>query len=100
MRRDAATERRDWRMLEVIDKGSCSDSHPVPLLFVHGALHAAWCWDEHFLDFFADKGYHAVALSLRGHGASPGRERLRWTGLQEYVGDVAETAAQLPTQPV
>jgi pimeloyl-ACP methyl ester carboxylesterase len=87
-------------MLEVIDKGSCSDSHPVPLLFVHGALHAAWCWDEHFLDFFADKGYRAVALSLRGHGASPGRERLRWTGLQEYVGDVAETAAQLPTQPV
>ena len=57
-------------MLEVIDKGSATDSHPVPLLFVHGTWHAAWCWDEHFLDFFADKGYRAVALSLRGHGAS------------------------------
>lgn len=87
-------------MLEVIDKGSCSEAHPAPLLFVHGSWHAAWCWDEHFLDFFADKGYHAVALSLRGHGASPGRERLRWTGIQEYVADIADTAAQLPTQPV
>ena len=51
--------------LEVIAKGRTGESHPVPLLFVHGALHAAWCWDEHFLDFFADKGYHALALSLR-----------------------------------
>ena len=87
-------------MLEVIDKGSCSEAHPVPLLFVHGSWHGAWCWDEHFLDFFADKGYRAVALSLRGHGASPGKERLRWTGIQEYVDDVAETAAQLQTQSV
>jgi hypothetical protein len=43
-------------MLEVIDKGSASESHPVPLLFVHGATLAAWCWDEHLLDFFADNG--------------------------------------------
>ena len=28
-------------------------------------------WDEHFLDFFADKGYRALPLSLRGHGRSP-----------------------------
>jgi hypothetical protein len=29
-------------MLEVIEKGSASESHPVPLLFVHGGEHAAW----------------------------------------------------------
>jgi hypothetical protein len=33
-------------MLEVIDRGTCSESHPVPLLFVHGAWHAAWCWEH------------------------------------------------------
>ena len=87
-------------MLEVIARGSATESHPVPLLFVHGAWHGAWCWDEHFLDFFADQGYACYAPSLSGHGASPGRERLRWTGIQEYVRDVAEAAAQLPTQPV
>ena len=93
-------QRRDWRMLEVIDKGSATKSHPVPLLFVHGALHAAWCWDEHFLDFFAAEGYRAIAVSLRGHGQSSGGERLRWTRIQDYADDVAETAAQLPIPPV
>lgn len=57
-------------MLEVIDKGASSESHPTPLLFVHGAAHGAWCRDEYFLDFFADRGYRALAVSLRGHGAS------------------------------
>jgi pimeloyl-ACP methyl ester carboxylesterase len=87
-------------MLDVIDKGSATKSHPAPLLFVHGASHAAWCWDEHFLDFFAAQGYRAIAVSLRGHGQSSGGERLRWTRIQEYADDVAETAAQLPTPPV
>jgi hypothetical protein len=27
--------------------------------------HGAWCWDEFFLPFFADNGYHVTALSLR-----------------------------------
>lgn len=53
-------------MLEVIDKGASSQAHPVPLLFVHGGWHAAWCWDAHFLDFFADRGFRAVAVSWRG----------------------------------
>lgn len=87
-------------MLEVIEKGASTESHPVPLLFVHGAWHGAWCWDEHFLDFFADRGYASYALSLRGHGVSAGMERLRRTRIQEYVDDVAETVAQLPTRPI
>jgi pimeloyl-ACP methyl ester carboxylesterase len=61
-------------MLEVIDKGSGSKAHPVPLLFVHGGWHSAACWNN-FLDFFAGAGYRAVALSLRGHGASPTYKR-------------------------
>ncbi len=50
-------------MLEVIDKGSCTEAHPMPLLFVHGGWHGAWCWDEYFLDFFAAKGYRVLAVS-------------------------------------
>jgi pimeloyl-ACP methyl ester carboxylesterase len=86
-------------MLEVIDKGAC-EAYPVPLLFVHGAWHAAWCWDEHFLDFFADKGYRALALSLRGHGNSPTLKSLNSCSLADYVDDVASVADQLPTRPV
>ena len=87
-------------MLEVIDKGSVSDAHPVPLLFVHGAWHAAWCWDEHFLSFFADRGYRAVALSLRGHGASPTQKPLRTCSIGDFVEDVGSVADHLPVPPV
>jgi pimeloyl-ACP methyl ester carboxylesterase len=87
-------------MLEVIDKGCVSESHPVPLLFVHGAWHAAWCWDEHFLSFFADKGYRALALSFRGHGNSPTDKPLRVCSVADYVEDVSSVADTLPTRPV
>ena len=87
-------------MLEVIDKGCVSESHPVPLLFVHGAWHAAWCWDEHFLSFFADKGYRALAVSFRGHGSSPTSKPLRTCSIADYVEDVSIVADSLPARPV
>jgi pimeloyl-ACP methyl ester carboxylesterase len=87
-------------MLEVIDKGSLSESHPAPLLFVHGGQHGAWCWDEHFLDFFAAKGYRAVAVSLRGHGRSPNSKSPRACSITDYVEDVRTVADDLPQTPV
>ena len=71
-------------MIELIDKGSPSDTHPTPLLFVHGGWHAAWCWDEHFLEFFAAAGYRAIALSLRGHGGSPTTKPLSNCSIADY----------------
>jgi pimeloyl-ACP methyl ester carboxylesterase len=87
-------------MLEVIARGQASTAHPVPLLFVHGAWHGAWCWAENFLDFFADRGYRAVALSFRGHGESPSDKPLRVCSVADYVADVAEVAETLPVAPV
>ena len=88
-------------MLEVIDKGSTTESHAVPLLFVHGGAHAAWCWDAHFLDFFADNGYRAIALNLRGHGGSPVSKPLNKCTIADYVDDVRSVAETLlPTTPV
>lgn len=87
-------------MLEVIDKGSVTESHPVPLLFVHGAWHAAWCWDEHFLDFFAGRGYRALAVSLRGHGGSPADKKLKDLTFDDFVADITAAADALPTRPV
>jgi pimeloyl-ACP methyl ester carboxylesterase len=71
-----------------------------PLLFVHGAWHGAWCWEEHFLRYFADRGWSVKAIDLRGHGSAPGRKRLRWTRVAEYVADVADAAAAMPEPPV
>jgi len=87
-------------VLEVIDRGAAGAAHPVPLLFVHGAWHAAWCWDEHFLGYFTDRGYRAVALSFRGHGHSDTSKRLRDLSFADYVDDVATVARSLPVPPV
>jgi pimeloyl-ACP methyl ester carboxylesterase len=73
---------------------------PTPLLFVHGAWHAAWCWQPYFLPYFAQHGYACYALSLRGHGSSQGKERLRWWRVADYVADVTQVAASLPAPPI
>lgn len=88
--------------LEVISREpeSASNAHATPILFVHPLGHAAWCWSEHFLPYIAHHGYASYALSLRGHGASEGREQLRWTSLADYVADVAQVASQLPRPPI
>ena len=86
--------------LEIISRRSEHPSSKPPLLFVHGAYVGAWCWEEFFLDWFAARGYDAHAVSLRGHGASAGREQLNDFGLADYAADVARAAAELPGPPV
>jgi pimeloyl-ACP methyl ester carboxylesterase len=86
--------------LEMISKQPVEREHPTPLLFIHGMMHAAWCWDVHFLDYFAQHGYAAYAVNLRGHGNSAGRQHLRWTRIADFVDDVAEAVQQLPSPPI
>ncbi|UUO02915.1 alpha/beta fold hydrolase [Mycolicibacterium novocastrense] len=85
--------------LEVLDRGAPTPRHRAPLLFIHGAWHAAWCW-ENFLGFFAEKGYRAIAVSLRGHGGSPVPKRFRFCTLADYIEDVESVVTQLPGAPV
>ncbi len=94
-----AKDLRRQRGLEVVDKGACSARHPVPLLFVHGAWHGAWCW-ERFVEFFADRGYRAVAVSLRGHGDSMPYGRWRGCSVADYLDDVKTVAEHLQSKPI
>jgi pimeloyl-ACP methyl ester carboxylesterase len=86
--------------VDALDKGDAGARHRTPLLFVHGAFHGAWCWDEHFLDFFAERGYRALALNLRGHANSPSPTPLNACSVADYVDDVHTVARRLPTPPV
>lgn len=86
--------------LEMISQYPPTRWHPTPLLFIHGMMHGAWCWDIHFLDYFAHHGFAVHAVNLRGHGDSEGRERLRWTRIAEYVEDVEHVVRQLPSPPI
>lgn len=87
-------------MLEMFDKGQTSELHRYPLLFVHGAWHGGWCWNEHFLDFFANRGFRAIALSLRGHGCSPIERSLHTCSISDFLTDLASVVQNLPTTPV
>jgi len=86
--------------LEVISRSPKEQKHAVPILFVHGAWHAAWCWQDTFLEYFSEKGWEVHALSLRGHGQSEGREKIRWWSIADYVSDVEQIANSLDREPI
>jgi non-heme chloroperoxidase len=87
--------------LEVLSSAAQTPRPGVPpLLFVHGAYAGAWCWQEHYLPFFAAAGFDAYAVSLSGHGGSRRRDHLDSYSIDDYVNDVAEAAAALPAPPV
>ena len=70
------------------------------MLFAHGSFADARCWDEHFLPYFAERGYAAHAFSLRGHGRSEGREHLHTWRLADYVADLETAVGTLSAPPV
>lgn len=86
--------------LELISKYPLQSWRRTPLLFIHGTLHTAACWDVHFLDYFAQHGFASHAVNLRGHGRSEGREKLRWTRIAEFVEDVVNVVQQFPNPPI
>jgi pimeloyl-ACP methyl ester carboxylesterase len=86
--------------LEVRSRLPAGASRKAPLLFVHGGYCDAWCWDPFFLPWFASRGHAAYALSLRGHGASGGKDMLWVAGLDDYAADVERVAASLEEPPV
>lgn len=69
-------------------------------MFVHGAWHGAWCWDEFFLPYFVEHGYASYALSVQGHGLSDKTKKLNSLRISDYVSDVACIAADLPNPPI
>lgn len=81
--------------LEVISRTPAGAARPASLLFVHGAFSSAHIWKPFFLPFFAERGYRAHALSLRGHGDSEGRGQISSTRLRDYMNDVAQVARDL-----
>ena len=83
-----------------VPKRANGNGRKPPLLFIHGGYFDSWCWEPHFLPWFAEKGYAAHALSLRGHGKSHGHETLFVTGLDDFAADVEHVAAGLAEPPV
>lgn len=73
--------------LEIKIKKAGKKSEFPPLLFIHGAWHGAWCW-ENFLNYFPQKGFDCFAPSLCGHGKSGNNKSLKITRIDDYVENV------------
>ena len=80
-------------------KNTATNGRP-PLLFVHGAFSGAWCWDVHFLDWYARRGWDCWAFSFRGHGNSGGTGDLHMLGICDYAADLDRVVADMPAPPV
>ena len=48
-----------WARLPVeqSDESGRNPTAKPPLVFIHGSFHGGWCWDEHWLPYFAARGY-------------------------------------------
>ncbi|MGB0525947.1 MAG: alpha/beta hydrolase [Flammeovirgaceae bacterium] len=85
--------------IELIKSLAPASNYP-PLLFVHGAWHAAWYWETHFLDYFQSQGFDAYAMSFRKHGTSPCDQAFNQLTLQDYVDDVKRVVDSLDQLPI
>jgi pimeloyl-ACP methyl ester carboxylesterase len=86
--------------LEVLKKIPEAKSNKAPLLFVHGGLHGAWCWQDKFLPYFSSNGFPSYALSLRGHGNSDGGDRLDSFSFSDYLEDILKVILSLKEKPI
>jgi len=84
--------------LEIITSAGRAPS-AAPIVLVHGAWHTASCWNEGFMARLAVGG-DVHAMSLRGHGASDGRHRLRVTRIRDYVEDLRRVVEALDRAPI
>jgi alpha-beta hydrolase superfamily lysophospholipase len=85
--------------LEIITK-KATNSRNQSLLFIHGMYHAAWCYEEYFLPYFANLGYDCYALSLQNHGKSE-RKKATWRlRIKDYVNDVKKAVDSIDGDPI
>ena len=87
--------------LELIHEAATGTARQAPpLLFVHGAFCAAWCWQEAFLPWFARQGYDCWALSLEGHGDSDGHQYLAAISIDDYVSNLSAAVKRIKRTPI
>lgn len=73
-------------------------SRKPPLLLVHGALTGSWLWAG-FAAYFAERGWEAHAVNLRGHYTSDLAD-LETTSMHDYADDIGIAVRQLGRPPV
>ena len=68
------------------------------IVFVHGMCHGAWCWEEYFIPYFEQLGYHCIALDLPGHTQQGSTKAIHFS-LDDYVNALADRVDKLEEDP-
>lgn len=71
-----------------------NDKLPV-MVFVHGAWHGAWCWEENFLPFFTKNGFECYAFDLPNHGLSRHQKGINKHRVADYVDYLKQVLAEI-----
>lgn len=90
---------QDGLEIEVMSRipiGSSSSNKPS-LLFIHGSGAGGWIWDEHWLEYFASKGFPSLAVSLRGSEATGTVKGVKDpVDIKDHVSDLKKVLENLP----
>ena len=70
--------------LNLISQAASAPSDMPPILFIHGAFAGAWCWEEHFMPWFAERGFDTYAIDLPGRRGRTDFDRLQDFGIEDY----------------
>lgn len=87
-------------ILKLFPDKTASNGKP-PLVMLHGAGHAAWCYKETFMPYFADRGYDTYAVSFRSQGKSDTQSNIKSAGtLGSHAADLDHVVSSLERPPV
>ena len=77
---------------------SSPQSEKPPILFLHGSFHGAWCWQEHYMPYFAEKGHMCVAFNWRGTGGNPAEDGAKKVKIvEDHCDDLRALLEALPS---
>ena len=70
------------------------------IVFVHGAWHGKWCWEESWTKIFTKAGYNCITFDLPGHN-TPGKVvGINSITIKDYVDALEDIVAKLDRPPI
>lgn len=70
------------------------------VLFVHGAMHNAWCWEKFFFKPFLEAGYDVCSFNLPMHEKKGSVKGMNALNINHYVDALEEVVKKIDTKPV